>query len=141
MCIKSKCRQKLKLTLKTAVSEEILNNLSFSAAELCIHFHWLNRLRQASHRKMIQSSALRLRLWCFKILTCPLLEYRAKNTNSEIDYWKICIANLEEVSTLPKRNFLVVWLKSLTSESTPLATHSFKRSYKINHPAWFWCKK
>ena len=27
------------------------------AVDLCIHFHWLNRLMQASHRKIIQSSA------------------------------------------------------------------------------------
>ena len=32
--------------------------------DLCIHFYWLSRLRQASHRKMIQSSALRL-------IACP----------------------------------------------------------------------
>ena len=38
-----------------------------------------------------------------------LSTYRAKNTNSEIDYRKICIANLEEVSTLPKKNFLFVF--------------------------------
>ena len=43
-------------------------------ADLCIHSYWLSWLRQASHRKMIQSSALRLRLWRFKILTCPLLK-------------------------------------------------------------------
>ena len=38
-------------------------------ADLCIHFYWLSRLRQASHIKMIQSSALSLRLWLchFKI--------------------------------------------------------------------------
>ena len=69
--------QKLSLRLKAGVSEEILNwhchSLSLSP-DLCIHFYWLSRLRQASHRKMIQSSALRLRLWRFKILTCPLLK-------------------------------------------------------------------
>ena len=58
--------------LKAYVSEEILNwhclSLSLNA-DLCIHFYCLSRLRQASHRKMIQSSALRLRLWLshFKI--------------------------------------------------------------------------
>ena len=52
---------------------KILKRLSLSA-DLCIHSYWLSRLRQASHRKMIQSSALRLRLWRFKILTCPLLK-------------------------------------------------------------------
>ena len=52
-------------TFKAYVSEEILNwhclSLSLNA-DLCIHFYWLSRLRQASHRKMIQSSVLRLRL-------------------------------------------------------------------------------
>ena len=58
--------------LKAYVSEEILNwhclSLSLNA-DLCIHFYWLSRLRQASHRKMIQISALKLRLWLchFKI--------------------------------------------------------------------------
>ena len=52
---------------------KVLKRRSLSA-DLCIHSYWLNRLRQASHRKMIQSSALRLRLWCFKILTSPLLQ-------------------------------------------------------------------
>jgi hypothetical protein len=51
------------LCLKAHVSEEILNSLSHSlSADLCIHFYWLSRLRQASHRIMIQNSALRLRL-------------------------------------------------------------------------------
>ena len=59
-------------SLKAYVSEEILNwhCLSVSLnADLCILFYWLSRLRLASHRKMIQSSALRLRLWLcqFKI--------------------------------------------------------------------------
>ena len=58
--------------LKAYVSEEILSwhclSLSLSA-DLCIHFYWLSRLRQASHRKIIQNLALRLRLWLchFKI--------------------------------------------------------------------------
>ena len=53
---------------------KILKRLSLSLnADLCIHSYWLSRLRQASQRKMIQSSALRLRLIRFKILTCPLL--------------------------------------------------------------------
>ena len=51
---------------KAYVSEEILNwhclSLSLNA-DLCIHFYWLSWLRQASHRKRIQSAALRLRLW------------------------------------------------------------------------------
>ena len=54
------------LNLKAYVSEEILNSLSHSlslSADLCIHFYWLSWLRQASHRKRIQSAALRLRLW------------------------------------------------------------------------------
>ena len=59
-------------TLKAYLSEEILNchSLSLSLnADLCIHFYWLSRLRQASYRKKIQSSALTLRLWLchFKI--------------------------------------------------------------------------
>ena len=46
-----------------------MKHLSLSlSADLCIQSYWLSRLRQASHRKMIQSSALRLRR--FKILTC-----------------------------------------------------------------------
>ena len=52
---------------------KILKRLSLSA-DLCIHFYWLSRLRQASHRKIIQKSALRLRLRRFKILTCLLLK-------------------------------------------------------------------
>ena len=49
-----------------------MKRLSLSA-DLCIHSYWLSWLRQASHRKMIRSLTLRLRLWRFKILTCPLL--------------------------------------------------------------------
>ena len=49
--------------LKAYVSEEILNWHSLSlSTDLCIHFYCLSQLRQASQRKMIQSSALRLRL-------------------------------------------------------------------------------
>ena len=61
--------------LKAYVSREIWNWHCLSLnADLCIHFYWLsNKLRQASHRKMIQSSALRLRLWRFKISTRSLL--------------------------------------------------------------------
>ena len=53
-------------SLKAYVSKEILNRhcLSLSLnADLCIHFYWLSRLREASHRKMIQSSTLRQRIW------------------------------------------------------------------------------
>ena len=42
---------------------KILKRLSLSlslSADLCIHSYWLSQLKQASHRKMIQSSALRL---------------------------------------------------------------------------------
>ena len=49
--------------MKAYVSEEILNwhSLSFClSANFCIHFYCLSCLRQASQRKMIQSSALRL---------------------------------------------------------------------------------
>ena len=54
---------------------KILKRLSLSlSAYLCIQFYWLSWLRQASHRKLIQNSALRLRLRRFKILTCPLLK-------------------------------------------------------------------
>ena len=52
--------------LKTYVSDEVFNWHCLSLcliADLCIHFYWLSWLRQASLRKMIQSSALRLRLW------------------------------------------------------------------------------
>ena len=56
--------------LKAYVSEEILSWHCLSLilnADLCIHFYWLSRLRQASHRKMIQNLALRLWLCHFKI--------------------------------------------------------------------------
>ena len=58
--------------LKAYVSEDILNWHCLSPslnANLCIHFYWLSRLWRASHRKMIQSSALGLclRLCQFKI--------------------------------------------------------------------------
>ena len=56
--------------LKAYTSDEILNWHSLSvSADICIHFYCLSRLKQASQRKMIQSSALRLRLWLcqFKI--------------------------------------------------------------------------
>ena len=49
------------LILKAYASEEILNwhCLSLSPnADLCIHFYWLSQLRQVSHRKTIQGSAL-----------------------------------------------------------------------------------
>ena len=72
------CHKSFSLKIvKAYESEEILNWHCFSLslnANLCIHFYWLSRLRQASHRKIIQSSALRQRLWRFKILTCPLLK-------------------------------------------------------------------
>ena len=61
-----------RLKAKAYVSEEILNwyclSLSLNA-DRCIHFYWLSRLRQARHRKMIQSSALRLWLCHFKIFS------------------------------------------------------------------------
>ena len=48
-------------------------SLSLShSAELCIHFYCLTRMRQASRRKTIQSSALRLRH--FKIDTKTLIK-------------------------------------------------------------------
>ena len=48
--------------------------LSFNA-DLCIHFYWLSQLRQASHKKKIQSSALKLWLWLchFKISSDTLV--------------------------------------------------------------------
>ena len=57
---------------------KILRRLSLSA-DLCIHSYLLSQLRQASHRKMIQISALILRLWHIKILTCPLYKNYEKN--------------------------------------------------------------
>ena len=58
--------------LLRTVFVKILKRLSLSlSANLCNHYYWLCWLRQASHRKMIQSSALRPRLWRFKILKCP----------------------------------------------------------------------
>ena len=66
-------RSALRQRLKAYVSENILNSHCLSLNDnLCIHFYWLSWQRQASHRKMIQSSTLRLRR--FKILTCPLLK-------------------------------------------------------------------
>ena len=51
---------------------KILKCLSLSlSAYLCIDIYWLSWLGLASHRKLIQNAALRLRR--FKILTCPLL--------------------------------------------------------------------
>ena len=59
--------------LKNLVSEETLNWQSPSA-DLCIHFYCLSELRQASQRKMIQSSALRISH--FKISSdIPALQY------------------------------------------------------------------
>ena len=62
----------MKLLHLRTVFVKILKHLSLNAY-LCIHFYWLSWLRQASHIKLIQNSALRLRLRRFKILTCPLL--------------------------------------------------------------------
>ena len=46
-----------KLMYLLYLSEDILNwhclSLSLNA-NLCIHFYWLSRLRQASHRKMVK---------------------------------------------------------------------------------------
>ena len=54
----------LRSKLKAYVSEEILNWHCLSLnADLCIHFYWPSRLRQASHRNMIQRSRLRLCLF------------------------------------------------------------------------------
>ena len=67
--VKSVSRRK-KTFLKAYVSEEILNWHCLSLnTDVWILFYWLSRLRQANHRQMIQSSALRLRLWLchFKI--------------------------------------------------------------------------
>ena len=74
------------LDLRT-VFVKILKLLSLSlslSADLCIHSYWLSWLRQASHRKMIQSSALRLRR--FKILKCPLLKCLAEK--------ELCLSNI-----------------------------------------------
>ena len=54
-------KRKYKTKLRT-VFVKILERLSLNLnADLCIHSHWISQLRQASHRKMIQSSALRLK--------------------------------------------------------------------------------
>ena len=65
------------LYLKAYVSEEVLNWHSLSlSSDLCIYFYCLSRLRQVSQRKMIQSSALRLRLSQFKISSdTPALKF------------------------------------------------------------------
>ena len=63
-CMKKSMFKKLHketIYLRT-VFVKILTRLSLSA-DHCIHSYWLSRLRQASHRKKIQSSALRLKLW------------------------------------------------------------------------------
>ena len=59
--------------LKACMYEEILNWHSLSLNDdLCIIFYWLSRLSQASHRKMIQSSALRQRLWLCQFKICKM---------------------------------------------------------------------
>ena len=72
----TKCNSKYyfltgKLLVQFNSKGQFLKRLSLS---LCIHFYWLSWLRLASHRKLIQNSALRLRLRRFKILTRPLLK-------------------------------------------------------------------
>ena len=77
--------------LKAYVSEKILNRhcLSLSlSADLCIHFYWLSQLRQASHRKMIQSSALRLRLWlCHLKMSSDNQAFRARGGGVGENWW------------------------------------------------------
>ena len=80
-----------KIYILRTVFVKILKHLSLSlSADLCIHSYWLSRLRQASHRKMNQNSALRLRLWQFKNLTCPILQ----------SHWFICTLT-EQYSLIP----------------------------------------
>ena len=79
------------MNLKAYVSEEILNWHCLSLnlnADLCIHFYWLSWLRQASHRKMIQSSVHRLRLWLchFKISDTPAFSSSAEGSESRIGF-------------------------------------------------------
>ena len=95
---------------------KILKCLSLSlSAYLCIHFYWLSWLRQASHRKLIQNSALRR----FKILTCPLLQL-----------WTTKIQSFQKIE------FLVsTWLKKGRSYLKKLFTslrgpRSFKGHYR-----------
>ena len=64
-------------------------SLSLSlSAYLFIHFYWLSWLKQASHRKLIQNSALRLRLRRFKILTCPLLQFQNVSLKEWLSFMK-----------------------------------------------------
>ena len=58
----------MNVTMTMTMTKNKIQNRSFGLnADLWIHFYWLSRLRQASHRNMIQSSALRQRLCQFKI--------------------------------------------------------------------------
>ena len=93
------------LVIKSLIDNIFIERLGFSAY-LCIYFYWLSWLRQASHRKLIQNSALRLRLRRFKILTCPLLKGQliskclfgvfnfSQKTNENKSTWGIIIVKL-----------------------------------------------
>ena len=69
-----------------------MKRLCFSlSADLCIYSYWLSRLRQASHRKMIQSSALRLKTMTFQNLNMPPpLVIQFSNTYRNFDIKMFC---------------------------------------------------
>ena len=88
-----------------------MKHLSLSA-DLCIHSYWLSQLRQASHRKMIQSSAL----WRFKILTCPLLKTSKNNTENicyvqGVSHWNVFFNLALRERNIQVRLYLKVVLK------------------------------
>jgi hypothetical protein len=83
-------RKYFQIRYKAYVSEEILNWHSRSlSADICIHFYCLSWLRQASQRKMIQSSFLRLRLSQFKISPdAPAYRHETEKKERILDIWR-----------------------------------------------------
>ena len=139
------------MNLKAYVSEEILNwhclSLSLNA-DLCIHFYWLSRLRQASHRKMIQSSALRLRLWLchFKISSdTPAFNVWMHNQRAITLYWLLPLQSKDMLHSegispsFSDINITIFWVgnASITYIVQCYCPHILP-SIRLSICTWFW---
>ena len=96
---------------------KILKRLSPNA-DLCIHSYWLSPLRQASHRKMIQSSALRLWLRHFKISSDTPAFSNSKWITWFINSKKYLIDQFQYVDLFSSEVLINTWL--LIQNSLPV---------------------
>ena len=104
-----------------------LHNPYCHSADLCIHFYWLSWLRQASHRKMIQRSELRLRLWLrlFKISwDTPVFGYSKLIKYSDLQQGstKLLLDTVFQRTVHHFHYIVVIHLKRTISRTTPGTT-------------------